>query len=288
MDPTTAIIQFIGIVLFSTAVPNDPGLHAILPRIGHVHQRELKALPRPEAPDNFTLFGSARIENHVSVIMYRAGDRLNRTDGWQSDGRLANDWKYVVLDGERVQFLTNGINGEPSIPLDLPKIGNSYSCRPADQSLRPDYQPPYHGAVAVIDIPDGTLRSCETNTAATTARLDTRLRLKTRGVLVITGTKGDEDAKTIVLKGNAVVFVANIPPYALIEDIDLNRGDSHWMVYNSMLSKTCAARPQEDPTIDPPIPCDSEPLGESYVRARNKPPMDFLMIDSACSNTQWP
>jgi hypothetical protein len=285
MDPTTAIVQFIGIVLFSAQVPGDPGLHAIMPRIGHVHKSEFHQLPDPDAETNMTRIGSAGVENHVSVIMYRDEDRLYPNGGWKSDGTLANKWSYVALNGERIRFLANGTNGKAGVPAGLPRIGASSSCGVTAEapSLSEDFLPPYRGAIGVVDIPEGTLSSCESS-----GRIDSRLRLETNGVLVITATKKYEDPKALVLKGNAVVFVANIPPYALLRNTDLTIGEPHWMAYNAMLAQTCAARPHLDEKDFAQVKtCDISSLGESYLRARKTPPIEIRMIDSGCSNTQW-
>ena len=290
MDPTTAIVQFIGIVLFSASVPGDPGLHAIMPRIGHVHQSELHTLPPPEAPENLTRIGSFGVENHIGAIIYRSSDRLYENGGWKSDGVLDNGWNFLVLNGERVRFLTNGGNGEPQVPADLPRTGAARSCQVNPQSLNADFLPPYHGAVGVIDIPEGQLTSCMTTTINTSKRRDTRLAIETNGVLVITATKKFEQPKALVLKGNAVVFVANIPPYALVKDTDLKIGEDHWIAYNAMLTESCSSPPKVDEMfLQATVPaCDSESLGESYIRAKKEPPLELAMIDSGCSNSQWP
>lgn len=291
MDTTTAIIQFIGIVLFSSQVPNDPGIHAILPRIGHVHKSDLHTMPKldPKQTGEQHLSPTG-IENHVSVIMYRDADRLYKTGGWRSDGGLANGWSYLALDGERVQFLTHSGNGRPEIPRGLPRTGSACGAQSAPPTLRAEFLPPYRGAAAVIDIPEGQLSSCQTSTVNVASRLDTRLVLDTRGVLVVTATKKNAEPKALMLRGDAVVFIANIPPYALLQDTDLTIGEPHWTAYNAMLAEPCAARPAVDEQFADILLayCDVSSLGDSYYRARKQPPIQFRMIDSGCSNTQWP
>ncbi len=335
----TAIIQFIGIVLFSAQVPNDPGVHAILPRIGHFHKSDIHRMqPRDKtltvdtrqtrdiqhvldteqplhtehalhtehtldtegALDTKQTLAKEQtgedqpapsgIENHISVLMYRDEDRLYWGGGWSSDGKLANGWNFLALDGERVQFLTHGGDGEPKIPAILPRTGNGCGKPTAPPSLSAEFLPPYEGAAAVIDIPEGQLSSCQTSTVNVGARLDTRLILETRGVLVIAATKKSEEPKALVLRGDAVVFVANIPPYALLRDTDETIGEPHWTAYNAMLAEPCAERPavakSEAETLI--AYCDLSSLGEPYYRARKEPPIENKLIDSGCSNTQWP
>ncbi len=295
MDTTTAIIQFIGIVLFSAQVPNDPGLHAIIPRIGHVHKQQIEVLPKLDTQSQqnqaalTTMVAPSGVENHFAAIIYRDADRVDKAGGWQYDGTLANGWRYVELDGDQVQFLTNGANEDAQIPANLPRTGGSLSCNNDPQTLKSEYQPPYVGAAGVIDIPVGRLSTCETNTKTVTARLDTRLHLDTRGVLVIAAMKGTT-TKTMVLKGDAVVFVANIPPYTLKYEVNYEIGQPHWLAYNNMLTESCGEKPAVDSAMleEPIVYCDRNSLGESYYRARKLPPLKFQMVDSECSNTQWP
>jgi hypothetical protein len=283
MDATTAVIQFIGIVLFSAQVPNDPGVHAILPRLAHAEHAHLSSGNAANIIKDVT-----GIEEHVAVIIYREEDRLHRVGGWRSEGTLRNGWEYVRLRGEQVQFLTNGANDAPKIPTDLPRVRSNSCLVAADAkpvALRSSFQSPYKGAAAVVDIPFGRLDVCATNTPSVTERVDTRLLIDTEGVLVIAATKTGERAKTIALDGDAVVYIANVPPYYLFYGEPTNAGDPHWQAYNEMLDTPCPGRP--DLALVPQF-CDLSLISESYKVARNKPPADFKMINSECSNTQWP
>lgn len=286
MDTTTAIIQFIGIVLFTTAVPNDPGLHAILPRIGHVHD-----LHTPNGPSEEQESFVDGVEDHVAVIIYREEDRLHRVGGWRADGTLKNGWEYVRLDGEHVQFLANGVNGTPAIPSLLPRVGVAPTClQPeAPLTLKPEFQWPYKGAVGVVDVRGGTLDVCETNSRTTTARVDTRMIVETEGVLVIAAAKPNERAKTIALDGDAVVYVVNVPPEFVLQGIESPRtGEPHWDAYNDMLNGSCAAAPEPSTNLAPLPECDMSQLTEAYRRARRLPPADFHLINSECSTAQLP
>ena len=284
MDTTTAIIQFIGIVLFSAQIPNDPGVHAIVPRIEHHTHTQLnysKVSVKPNAD-------ATGVEDHVAVIIYREQDRLHKVGGWRPDGALRNGWEYVRLNGEHVQFLSNGANAAPAIPNGLPRVTSSDSCLTAARQpqLLPTFQAPYKGAAGVIDIPSGRLDVCAANSRGVTERVDTRLLINSEGVLVIAATKTGEPAKTIALDGDAVVYVANVPPYFLFTGVEKPAvGDPHYEAYNAMLDSPCASRPQGELL---PESCDLTPISESYRIARNEPPADFKMINSECSNTQWP
>ncbi|HEV7240102.1 MAG TPA: hypothetical protein VGQ36_12755 [Thermoanaerobaculia bacterium] len=272
---TTAIIQFIGIVLFSAQIPNDPGIHAIVPRIAHSHH-----------PNTTVVSFVEGVEDHKAVILYRAEDRLTGSPLWKP--KKLRNWEYVELNGERVQFITDGGNDASAVPILLPRTGagscDVYQVKPA---LRPQFQFPYRGAAGVIDIPAGALDACETGSS----RVDTRLAIKTRNVLVITAKKPGEKAKTITLDAEAVVYVANVPPSFLTDSPDVIHasGEPHWDAYNDMLDKPCASRPEPAKPVGLSS-CDTIPLLTAYKRAQNDPPTKIfpMIIDSECSNSQWP
>ena len=281
---TTAIIQFIGIVLFSASVPNDPGVHAILPRIGeiqHIHNTSAQS-PKPQAT-----LSPIGVETHVSVIMYRGEDRQSGSGTWKQKGNLKNGWEYVMLDGEQVQFLTNGTNNVPEVPTELPDASPLTESCPRTASaptLKAPFQPPlYKGAAAVVDIPFGTLGACVTNTPSVTERVDTTLVMKTEGALIITAKKTTEVvAKTITLDGDAVVYVANVPPYYLLTGtLAPNPGEPHFHAYASMIDTECPSRP-EYPSVA--AACELLSVNPAYKIARSKPPSDqFKLINSECS-----
>ena len=288
---TTAIIQFIGIVLFSSAIPNDPGVHAILPRIdagthathnvnaGDTHQ------PAEEPP--------AGVEDHVAVILYRDEDVIERGKNWKRTGVLRNNWNFVELDGEQVQFLTNGRNEEPKIPRDIPRaVAPSSRCLLAARApvgFKDEFQgPTYKGAEAVVDIPAGILSACAADTRTEANRIDTTLLMKTEGVLVITGKKATEArAKTITLAGDAVVYVANVPPHFLFTGVaEPPAGEPHWEAYTAMLDTPCKDAPEGGNVTSV---CDLSAISTAWKIAQAKPPSTGLKIlDSSCSNTQWP
>lgn len=278
---TTAIIQFIGIVLFTTSVANDPGMHAILPRIGHAHA--------PGGPSQAQESFVHGVEDHLALIIYREEDRLHNVGGWKMTGTLAHGWEYVRLNGEDVQFLTNGENGKPALPPMLPRVGAAPSCLTTQPlTLRPEFQPPYKGAAGVIDLRAGLLDTCKTKfLTSSDVRIDVRMRVQTEGALVIVGRKPNERAKTISLDGDAVVYVVNVPPeYVLPGSTDPHTGEPHWDAYNDMITRSCASAPMWPATMGPMSECDQSPLTDAYRWSRNNPPMRFGLINSECSPAQ--
>ena len=282
---TTAIIQFIGIVLFSANVPGDPGVHAIVPRIEHAQHQHISF----GATQAQNINPAPGVEDHAAVIIYRTEDRLSRAGNWKKDGTLKNGWEFVELDGEQLQFLSNGVNDVPVIPADLPRAFVSANGCLKPPSLNNAFRGPlYKGAAAVVDIPYGTLDVCATNNRSVTERVDTNLLLKNEGVLVIAAKNWAEPhAKTIALDGDAVVYVANVPPYYLFTGVEQpNPGEPHWEAYNAMLESPCGGRP-EGPMVKECAFLSR--ISESYRKARAYPPSDGIqLINSECSNSQWP
>ena len=296
---TTAIIQFIGIVLFSSAVPADPGVHAIVPRIDqatHHHQQK-------EQKDQLNI-GDVKsmasgyeelegVENHVAVLLFRKRDVIGTAGTWKRTGELRSDWQFVQLDGEQVQFLTNGVNDAPAVPASLPRIegGDCLVQAEATTGFKDAFQAPdYAGAAAVIDIPLGTLAVCGKKSAHSDSviRVDTTLAMKNEGVLVIAARRAsDGTAKTITLHGGALVYVANVPPRYVFEGTyDPMTSDSHWEAYHEMIDTPCPSRPQMPPVAEA---CDLSGLSEAWRIAQNDPPtLVLMMVGSECSNTQWP
>jgi hypothetical protein len=105
---------------------------------------------------------------------------------------------------------------------------------------------------------------------------------------VITGKKTTEArGKTITLAGNAIVYVANVPPHYLFTGIaEPPSGQPHWEAYTSMLNSPCHTRP--DDTLAEKI-CDLTPINAAWKIAQANPPSpQWKVFDSSCSNTQWP
>lgn len=288
---TTAIIQFIGIVLFSSAIPNDPGVHAILPRIDSgMHAEHTVNAGTAQQPAEEQPMG---VEDHVAVILYRDEDVISQSKSWKRTGVLKNNWNFVELDGEQVQFITNRRNDEPKIPRDIPRAVSPASrclmAATAPVGFRNEFQAPtYRGAEAVVDIPAGILSACAADSRTEANRIDTTLVMKTDGVLVITGKKTTEArAKTITLAGDAVVYVANVPPHFLFTGVaEQAPGEPHWEAYTAMLDTPCKDAPEG---ANVSRICDLSAISTAWKLAQAKPPSTSLKIlDSSCSNTQWP
>jgi hypothetical protein len=309
-SPIDVIIFFVGLTLWSEQVPYDCGVKAILPRVGH----SVPAVPTGTVPEP-----EHAIENHKAALIFRAESLVSQT-GWdevrtlplREPGSTTEPvYKYVVLEGDSVRFLTNGAaNEHPSLTgMKLPKLGNL--C-PAMLNLRSAFQAPaYPGAAAVITLPEGAVRACLSVPAESQGRLDARLDLKTTGNLVIAAIAANK-IRELRLEQQAdrpiELIVANVPEsYYKAAGPDRERDAmeraSHVHAYYDMGEPAtgCAASLQPwwdhlDPEgIDlcaatfPAASAASMPPDVTLSMARND--IDLVSPSGAnyeCSNTQWP
>lgn len=285
MDATQAVIHFIGLVLFSTQVANDPGLHAILPTIQHTvsnpdptdhqnHQMQFSLARR--SPAHATPAGPApaavpaNIEPHMSLLIFHK-DLVpnNAPQQWNPSTILSKwpnataltDYRYVELAGEHITFLVDAPNNPPAtLPTNMPKFSCPNTTAPG---LTPDYQWPYSKAAAVVDIPEGALSVCRVTKVAD-GRIDTRLVLNTGGTLTVYAQKAGV-IKTLVLKttGTPTIYVANVPP-PRVDLTDKPNGDAHYYAYFKMIGKDKSSNCSGAPGVPPNTPyvadCKEEPV----------------------------
>ncbi|HEV7240101.1 MAG TPA: hypothetical protein VGQ36_12750 [Thermoanaerobaculia bacterium] len=281
MSATEAVIHFIGIVMLTASVPNDPGVKAIVPRIeGFAVESATQRVGRGRRSSEPV----RAVEPHVAAIIYEKSDKLGISN-W-TPANFRETWEYVVLQHERLQFVTSAANGTPSIPRDLP-----HAC--STMTLQAPFQPPhYTSAAAVVDIPEGSLEVCvarQSNDSPSGGRADTRLFLKTNGSFVIVATNASEPAKTITLKPDATVFLVNIPPTRLDIETPLTslvESLPHHQAYDAMGgTSNCTHH------LDVSNVCKScdESLMKKRRPARSGSSLpEIMIIDSECSNSQWP
>lgn len=315
MNTMQVIIQFVGLCLFSEAVPNDPGVHAILPRIvadHHQHanapqitQAVLDSVPVPPAEE--------MIEEHVAMLVFPA-DIIADDSKWKA--RLIphahaslKDYRQITLNGEHVTFLADGPNAVPAVPPNMPRFTCPLPAGVAAPSLTPGYQWPYAQAAAVIDIPKGTLSACNPGGRS---RVDTKLKLKTTGRLTVVGMKQGV-ARSLVLKtnGSPRIFVLNVPNQWAAPRLTATGGTSHYLAYYSMIGKgannACSGepRPVAGQNIDDDCGDDAGPVlavvsGMPYVSDDGRPTLTgqggpkggsvltMPIANAECSNSAWP
>src|SRR5438045_86095 len=104
-SPTVVMLQFIGLVTFSTQLSDDGHLIAFTPIITHAaamsSARSATDLPGGDAIGSQT---SAEVEEHATIIAFKACNYVS-TDGWpvQALERVPG-YLYVSLNGVRVTF----------------------------------------------------------------------------------------------------------------------------------------------------------------------------------------
>jgi hypothetical protein len=230
------VIHFIGICLFSTQPPNQPGVHVILPRIvaqGANHNEQVASMnfQKVRTVTNPSANAARRpgvgvpvpatmpdVETHIAFIAFPTNSVMSEI-GWHAvplPQANPEGLSYIELHGEHVRFHTlNGLNDPvPSgITLPLPKVKNSCNATNLGQAFQPNTG--YTGAAGVVEIVDGTLSACSAKVTSTSTgqtvvfdRADAELTMKYNGAIVIRTSDG---AKVLVLSGARPIYVANVP-----------------------------------------------------------------------------
>jgi hypothetical protein len=223
-------IHFVGLALFSQMVPNDCGLKVILPQVAYSDPRTpmsasmqmQPAAPRPApapappqsgnliAPGNLVPVPIGQVhhvEDHVALLVFPAAGYLP-TSNWGTPTTLPGDssYLYVKLNGERIRFESGIPNQGLVTNLKLPPL-QGYC--PSLTSLNARFQPPYDGAAAVFDLPQGNVGGC--NYAG--KRIDTEVALQSSGFLTISAstTRVRKEIRLKPVAGSLNLIVANVP-----------------------------------------------------------------------------
>ncbi len=258
MNATQVVIHFIGIVLFSTEVTNDPGLHAILPAIRQdFHQPPIGRLPQSVSADGASSaspgaapdHSSAHVEPHVAMLIFHQDLILNESQ-WPTLAVVSKfpektslaAYRYVELTGEHIAFVVDSHrNGQATLPPNMPR----FSC--GKTRLAKGYQWPYSDAAAMVDIPEGELSVCDAGTIAP-GRMDTRLLLDTSGTLTVVAAKSGR-VNTLVLRttANPTIYMANVPLPRVKGALGATADAPHFQAYFDMLDRgrttVCTGKP---------------------------------------------
>lgn len=307
-DASTAIIQFVGLLVFSTQLSNDPGLlQAVMPRVAperaHAERMVMTKSGRVPRDTAEAPHAGQHVEEHAGVLIFLKSD-LKSFKGWSPQPLTTvarGRYVYVRLNGERITFKAasaktaqpnSARNTTPAATasqgLGLPHLAQ---CCGAQAAMKSEFRHPnYQGAIAVFDLPTGRVSTCGAYAPGVSqTRIDTRLEIDNDGVLIIATT---DPRREIRLKGKATVLVANIP----LQDITGVRGaggsQHHYTAYYDMIDKTmacaqdfaCAVEPAKEirRCFDPSIIRESAPT----TTAPDWGPL--LRVDFQCSNTQYP
>ncbi len=330
----TAIIHFVGLCVFSSQVPNDCGLHVLLPRVvyssfstsatsriesappaqlagGRVAPPQTKSQHEVSSLANATTstqvpHDTPHVQDHVSLLVFSKAFYASNLNWKPTDLPGNTSYYYVRLDGDRVRFETHtkGNVAASLANLSLPHLQTE--CCHAMQALNPGFLPPYTGAAAVFDLPEGSVSACLASTPDNNGRMDTEVTLNTSGSLVISASTMTV-SKEIRLKtgpsGDIEAMVANVPVDFLNgiftePQLSAINGVPHVHAYYQMgdgNSASCATSLQAwlqqfgntagqcAMTILAPV------AGRAVPGTAGKgPPPLTLGMNFECSNTQWP
>ena len=200
------IVHFIGLCLFTTAARQDGKLRVLLPRVEWT-------LPQTVGPAGAPVVGQVGglgdVESHTAFIAFRKSDRL-AVKGWTPKAMPGQpDYEYIVLSGETVTFETQG---SPKLTT-APKLPKVRCC--TGLKLRRDVAASSASSVAATFVlTRGRANTCNSIPhagAGSDPRVDTKLRLNNTGTLRIAGRKAGEVTRTLTVRGNATVYVGNLP-----------------------------------------------------------------------------
>lgn len=305
MADTSVIVFFVGLTVFSSSIPNDCGVKAIVPRVDqHVTQQARpKLIASQTFPETYSL-ATEDVESHQAVIVFKYASLQRRASSWgpidfmPRKNKDAPLYGYVTLDGDRVRFITNASNVKAEIPPDLalPRL-RDYVCPANMQKLRAEFLPPYNGAAAVFDLPEGTLQPCLSSMGAN-QRIDVKLPLNVDGNFVISASTMKEKKELVLAPdpdtGKLEVMIANVPTHYLRPKLTSSLavdGLPHVHAYYAMAGEQNGQC--EKTLLDwfndkkPAIPrCTLSVLG--FNAGRSVIDDNTVMSSFECSNTQWP
>jgi hypothetical protein len=295
----TAVIRVVGIAMVTNQVPNDPGIHIILPAIHGVMTMPPINLQQP-TPISQTIFRQRRqeptVEEHKAVLIFRQCNFATAPNWQVNDLPNFPGVKYVDLTGSIIQFVGNKSNAAASLTnLKLPKLKfDATSCKQMTE-LAGGYQWPYRNVTAMIDVPAGDLKGCTaTSSPGVTKRIDTVLKLNYDTFLVanagvMNGFK-ELRLRSNCQDGRIEVVIYHGPWRAFSGDTSPKSptaldGAPHYQAYYWMTA-TNAASCVAPSTAAPDCGIETEWLkGGSGV---GKKEVEVMQADFECSNTQWP
>jgi hypothetical protein len=334
MPDTTAVIFFVGLTVFTNSIQNDCGVKAILPRV--VYNSPFTGTPIPHRlhssarPQQLIAQAGGRgrfggllvleevqhVEDHEAVLVFPTAS-YHPSSNWGAPEVVKRNgtnttYSFVRLDGDYVRFISNSAiiptcNQPPTtLPasVKLPPLRNAV-CPAKMQSLRSEYLPPYTGAAAVFDLPQGTLESCLSTPSANKRRLDTKLTLTSPGPYFVVSASTMKTRKELRLKANSAGFVelmvTNLPKRYLAGDTtelstSAMNGLKHDNAYYAMgatANGSCNTSLEgwfnSLATNQVPPNCQLNGLGLKLMAGAPGQILDKVAAASfECSNTQWP
>lgn len=276
-----ATIYFIGLALFSTAVPREEGaLRVLLPQIEEHRSTRHRSMTSSGGIADRT------IESHISAVIVKETDLLQEI-GWETEpvpGHIllpgtTTAYRMVRLEGERLTFLPSAENG----PLNLTQLVLPKPACATRIAQRTE-------VTAIVNVPAGTVSSCRT---VADGRYDTAIRLQ-NGVVMTLWAEADDahgsHAKALVVRGNATVYVLNVPA-SIFTTLESPLTTTHYLAYYDLLrtrQQSCARRlvaPLQWVSACNPVPFATR---QQATGQQETAPIMRMVGDPDCTNTAWP
>jgi len=290
-----AVVRVVGIAMVTNQVPNDPGIHIILPAIHGPMDPNMNLQAQPIS-QRFPINPkpAPTVEAHKAVLIFRACN-LVAAPGWKVETLPGfPDVRYVDLAGQVLQFVGNKSNPSATLAgLKLPHLQfDPVNCKQLTE-LSAGYQWPYRNVNAMIDVPAGQLKACRATSSANASRIDTLLTMNYDTFFIAsTGVMNsykelrlrncpNDDLQVVVYHGPWRVFEGKPGP-ASGSAAD---GAPHFQAYYWMTSTNaggCSAPAAVDPGCQITTPWLRAGVG------KNEQPPEVTQVDFECSNTQWP
>jgi hypothetical protein len=274
----TLVVRVLGLATVTDQVPNDCGVHVIVPRV------DSTAHAGHDSP---------HVEAHTAMLVVPT-DQYDPASTWKMKPMPAYpEYMYLELDGDSLRVITNGTNPAPSLKtVRLPSLQGCCAAAGPKKKLRPAFQAPYTGAAAVLDVTGGKVVGCRAPAKGENQfRYDTEIFVNHGGTAKISGDtmKERKEVRLRNLSGPkpAVVYLANVPscfPTNTCQTKAASAPDglSHVHAYYSMLQGDTS---QCTPTMKKcPVTGGQPPKCVTPMIASTAP----LAFDFECSNTQYP
>jgi hypothetical protein len=283
--PIPIIVHFVGIALFSSQVPNDCGLKVILPKVVYTAPKTAQAVKKTN-----------HVEDHAAVLIFRT-DSYVPGSSWgkpiplpKTKGQTVS-YEYVKLDGDRVRF-DSGIDNQ-GLDFDRPQLPPLVALCPAMTTLDRRFQPPYNGAAAVFDLPQGAVKACIAD-----ARIDTEVKFNGDKTFVISAStmRKTKELRLKPIGGKIELIVANVPVNCLKNGVcsppstTAMDGMSHVHAYYGMVSQNTSCNKTIADWIATTTDIPTEHCSIVLPAAAGGPvPQGHVeMTDLECSNSRYP
>ena len=284
-NPIPIIVHFVGLALFSSQVPNDCGLKAILPRVFYTASKTAQAATK-----------TRHVEDHEAVLIFRTDSYVSGST-WgkpipvpKIKGQTGS-YEYVKLNGDRVRF-DSGIDNQ-GLDFDRPQLPPLVALCPAMTTLDRRFEPPYNGAAAVFDLPQGSVKACNAG-----SRIDTEVKFNGDDTFVVSAStmRITKELRLRPLGGKVELIVANVPVNCLRNGVceppsaTAMNGMSHVNVYYGMVSKSTSCNKTIADWVATTTEVPSALCSIVLPLAAGGPVRDGRteMTDLECSNSRFP